>query len=317
MVKISWLYYLKQYTQSQIASQLNISRIRVQRLLTEARAKGIVRFSISQEEYNLLSLEEEFKKCFNIDDVSIIPTESHSSPSDKELKIELAEAARIYLEDKLGRFEYIGIGMGDTLRYFADNLTVPHGFSSKNIKIISLFGNLMPNASVNPYSIGNKIAEKLNSTFYGLWAPAKFDSAELAELFKQQKPIKDVFLMMSKLQFSIIGIGNVTTGLIRKCGLIDEKEFGQLVKAKAVGEILGYWYDINGLQVMPELTKKIIGIPMKIPGKTLAIAGGAEKIYPIIGALHGKLIDVLIIDEKTAKKIMEIEKNFVNDPKKH
>jgi len=45
LVKICWLYYLKNYTQIQIANQLNISRIKVQRLLTEAREKGIVRFS--------------------------------------------------------------------------------------------------------------------------------------------------------------------------------------------------------------------------------------------------------------------------------
>jgi len=244
---------------------------------------------------------------FKIDDVVIIPSDSILSINDKELKKELAEAARIYLEDKLSRFEYIGIGMGDTLKYFADMLTLQVGFSNKDIKIVSLFGNLLPNASVNPYSIGYKVSEKLNGTFYGLWAPAKVDSPELAAAFKQQKMIKDVFYMINKLQFSIIGIGNVSTGLIRKFGLIDEKDFALLMENKAVGEILGYWYNIEGLQVLPELSKKIIGAPIKLPGKSLAIAGGIEKVNPIIGALNGKLVDILIIDEKTARAIIEKE----------
>jgi len=308
LVKICWLYYLKSHTQLQIAEQLNISRIKVQRLLTEAREKGIIRFSIAHEGCNLLSLEEEFKNHFELDDVVIVPSDSTPPMNDKELKKELAEAARIYLEDKLSRFEYIGIGMGDTLRYFADKISVQAGFSNKGIKIISLFGNLLPNASVNPYSIGYKISEKLNGTFYGLWAPAKFDSPELAAAFKQQKLIKDVFSMIDKLQFSIIGIGNLNTGLINKFGIIDEGDFALLLKGKAVGEILGYWYDIRGLQVLPELRWKIIGAPIKLPGKSLAIAGGIDKVNPIIGALKGKLVDILITDEKTARAIMEKEK---------
>lgn len=311
LVKICWLYYLKNYTQIQIANQFNISRIKVQRLLTEAREKGIVRFSIAHERYNLLSLEEEFKMHFNIDDVVIIPSGSVLSINGKELKKELAEAARIYLEDKLSRFEYIGIGMGDTLKYFADVLSTQVGFSNKGIKIVSLFGNLLPNASVNPYSIGYKVSEKLNGTFYGLWAPAKLDSPELAAAFKQQKMIKDVFSIINKLQFSIIGIGNISTGVIRKFGLIDEEDFALLMENKAVGEILGYWYDIKGLQVLPELSKKIIGAPIKLPGKSLAIAGGIKKVNPIIGALKGKLVDILITDEKTATAIIEKEKGCI------
>jgi len=308
LAKICWLYYFKQHTQQQIASQLNISRIKVQRLLTEAKEKGIVRFKIAQDKYNLLSLEEEFKTCFNLDDVIIVPSDSLLPINDKELKKELAEAARIYLENRLSRFGYIGIGMGDTLRYFAEKLTVQQGFSNKDIKIISLFGNLLLNASVNPYSIGYKIAEKLGGTFYGLWAPAKLDSDEFASAFRQQKLIKDVLLMMDKVQLSIIGIGNINTGLIRKFNLVSEKEFDALLSRKAVGEILGYWFNIEGSEVMPELRKKIIGAPIKLPGKTLAIAGGMDKVNPIMGALHGKLIDILITNEKTAKIIIEKEK---------
>ncbi len=309
LIKICWLYYLKQRTQQQIASQFNISRIRVQRLLTEAKEKGIVKFSIAQEKYNLLSLEEEFKINFNIDDIVIIPSDSTLPVpvDDKELKKDLAEAARIYLEDKLNRYDYIGIGMGDTLRYFADKLTYQAASSNKDIRVISLFGNLLPNASVNPYSIGYKISEKLNAKFYGLWAPAKVDSEELASAVKQQKLIKDVFLMMDKIQLSIIGIGNINTGIIRKFGLVSEKEFNSLLNEKAVGEILGYWFNIEGFQVLPELGRKIIGATVKLPGKTLAIAGGMEKVDSIFGALMGNLIDILITDEKTARAVIEIE----------
>ena len=73
LVNIAWFYYVKNYTQSQIAQKLFISRAKVQRALTLAKKEGIVKFNISQQNCNLLSLEEKFKHTFGLDDVIIIP----------------------------------------------------------------------------------------------------------------------------------------------------------------------------------------------------------------------------------------------------
>jgi DNA-binding transcriptional regulator LsrR (DeoR family) len=40
---------------------------------------------------------------------------------------------------------------------------------------------------------------------------------------------------------------------------------------------------------------------------TIGVAGGADKVLPLIGALHGKLIKVLITDEQTANAILDYE----------
>lgn len=302
LVRISWLYYVRNFTQAEIASKLYISRAKVQRMLIKAKEEGIVQIKIVHKRYNLLSLEETLKDIFHLDDAVIVP--SNYSSNGKLLKEDLGKAAALYLDDKFSQIEFFGVGMGDTLKYFADNLVFETKLVNKDLKIVSLFGNLFPNVSWNPYSIGNKIAEKLNALFYGLWAPARVDSVEVAQLIKEQDLVKDALSLIEKLEFSIVGIGNVKNGIITKYGLTNKNDLRELNKSKAVGEILGYWFDINGLQVLPKLREKLIGAPVKIPGKTIAVAGGSEKTKAIAGALRGRLIDILITDEDCAKNLV-------------
>ena len=302
LVKISWLYYVRNFTQTEIASKLYISRAKVQRMLIKAKEEGIVQIKIVHKRYNLLSLEETLIEIFHLNDVVIVP--SNYSSNGKLLKEDLGKAAALYLDDKFSQIEFFGVGMGDTLKYFADNLVSETKLINKDLKIISLFGNLFSNVSWNPYSIGNKIAEKLNASFYGLWAPARVDSIEVAQLIKKQDLVRNVLLLIEKLELSIVGIGSVKNGIITKYGLINKNDLKEVNKSGAVGEILGYWFDVNGLQVLPKLREKFIGAPVKIPGKTIAVAGGLEKIKAIEGALRGHLIDILITDETCAKNLV-------------
>lgn len=302
LVKISWLYYVRNLTQAEIASKLYISRAKVQRMLIKAKEEGIVQIKIVHQRYNLLSLEETLKNVFHLDDAVVVP--SNYSSNGKLLKEDLGKAAALYLDDKFSQIEFFGVGMGDTLKYFADKLVSETSLINKDLKIISLFGNLFPNVSWNPYSIGNKIAEKLNASFYGLWAPARVDSVEVAQLIKEQDLVKNALSLIEKLEFSIVGIGNVKNGIITKYGLTNKNDLRELNKSEAVGEILGYWFDINGLQILPKLREKFIGAPVKVPGKTIAVAGGSEKDKAIAGALRGRLIDILITDEDCAKNLI-------------
>ncbi|MEA2021197.1 MAG: sugar-binding domain-containing protein, partial [Candidatus Caldatribacteriota bacterium] len=117
LVKISWLYYVKNFTQAEIASKLYISRAKVQRMLIKAKEEGIVQIKIVHKRYNLLSLEETLKDIFHLDDAVIVP--SNYSSNSKSLKEDLGKAAALYLDDKFSQIEYFGVGMGDTLKHFA------------------------------------------------------------------------------------------------------------------------------------------------------------------------------------------------------
>jgi len=298
LIRVAWLYYIRNFTQAKIASKLCISRAKVQRLLIRAKEEGIVQIKIVNKKYNLLSLEETFKEIFHLDDAIIVPL-NHSS-NVKLLKDDLGKAAAQYLVDKFSQIKYFGIGMGETLICFADKMVPDSSLTNKDLKIISLFGNLFPDISLNPCNIGSKIANKLHASFYGLWAPARVNSVEVAQVIKKLDLIRNVLLLIEKLELSIVGIGNVKDGVIIKDGFTDKDDIKALIREGAVGEILGNWFDVDGAPVLPKFSEKIIGARGRLPGKVIAVAGGLEKSKAILGALRGHFVDILITDEACA-----------------
>ena len=301
LVRLSWLYYEKNLTQSEIAKKFNLSRIKVQRLLIEAKNKQIVRVEITHPFYNLLSIEDKLKEIYGLDDAVVVPTDNKGN----KLRKDLAKEPAVYLEHLLPKVQVLGVGMGTTLSYIPDFLS-PNIKTKKDFKIISLLGNLLPDISANPYTIGNKIAEKLHAPFFSLWAPAKVDSIEEAHTFKSQKWIKLVLKMIEEVDYSIVGIGVLSkNNLMIRHKFLNDDEYSELSSNAAVGNILGLWYDANGETVSVELSKKIITSDVKIKGKTIAVAGGPEKYDAILASLKGKLIDILITDEKNAQELIK------------
>lgn len=302
MIRVTWHYYYENKSQKEIAKLFGLSRQKVQRLLSKAREEGIVRISISNLACNLLSMERDICEKYGIEDAVVVPIEEYN---DKELVEALAFAAADYLTMHLEKISLLGVGMGKTLSKLPNFFNINMGFSGR-LEIVSLAGNLMGNYSWNPMSIGMKLSEKLGVPFYGLWAPFKVDSIEAAQMIKKQKSVSQVLKMIEKVEVSVIGIGgpiSKETFEVRK-RMFNEDEMLFLRKINAVGDILGSWFDADGNLVYEELSKRIISAPVKTPGKTIAIAGGLHKVKAIKGALRGKLIDVLITDERVAKELL-------------
>ena len=77
--------------------------------------------------------------------------------------------------------------------------------------------------------------------------------------------------------------------------------------------MIGCFYDIRGEQVLPELSDHILGFSiqtLKSMPSVIAVAGGSEKVLPIIGAAYGGYIDGLITDDATAEQVLDIAKDI-------
>jgi len=92
-----------------------------------------------------------------------------------------------------------------------------------------------------------------------------------------------------------------------------------LEKSGIVGDISLRFFDINGKKVSNFIDPRLIGLTLEeiktIP-HVVGVAGGNLKIESILGALRTGTINVLIIDEKTAREVVFLNnnprKNFQN-----
>ena len=101
---------------------------------------------------------------------------------------------------------------------------------------------------------------------------------------------------------------------VYRSGYISKEDSEKLIQLGAAADICGYKVDINGNPCNIDLSEKIIGIDLaqliKIP-LVIGAASGIEKAEAIMAGLRGKYLKVLVIDEKTALKVLDLENTLL------
>lgn len=303
LVRTAWLYYEEGFTQKDIAKKFCLSRSKVVRILKMAREKGIVRFHIVSPLGNCLTLEKKLISLFSLKDAMVVPT----IDEDKVRNV-LGKAAAQYLERHLKEGQFLNIGWGRTIYKMADYV-IPGRF--KDLKIVNLMGGLTTSLYLNPYDIGGRLASAWGGECYYVAAPAIAASEELCNSFKSELTVKTALDMAKVANFSLVGIGEVGKGnTLTQMGYISVPETEIIMRNGAVGNILAQFFNINGEKVNCEIHNRIVGLSiedLREFNNVIGVAGGKRKIKSILGALHGKFVDILITDEITARSIVETE----------
>ena len=77
LARVSAMYYEQEMTQNQIASTLELSRVKIYRLLKEARESQIVRILIDWPIKRAAGLEARLTKQFGLDRALVLQTRRH------------------------------------------------------------------------------------------------------------------------------------------------------------------------------------------------------------------------------------------------
>lgn len=292
--RVVWYYYMEEYTQTEIAEKLNITRNAVIKILKDAKKKGLVTFHVNKDHDFKMRLEQSLIEKYRLQDVFIVP----EVDSEKNINESIAKAAANYIYNNNFNSNYINIGYGDTLNrllnYFA---TI-----SDDIKnIVSLTGGVsyyLPNAK---YSYFNAIIHLIPSPFV-------LKDKNLRDALLEDTSVSSIINMTSFSNVSVIGIGSVSSeATIVKNGLLTQSDMEVLKMRGAVGDILSHFIDENGELVDNNLEDRIISTPLeklKELNNVIAVAGGQNKVQAIKAALKGNYIDILITDERTARSLL-------------
>lgn len=303
LVRAAWYYHKLDLTQKEVGNRLNISRQMVQRLLKEGREKGIIRVEINSPISSLLSVEETLEEQYSLDKAIVVP--SHASG--EELRSSLGKASARFMSRLINeKLDVIGTGWGKTLRSFVDH------FQAKPIEdadVVSLIGNLLGDTAFNPYSIADTLARKLSANCYNVWAPAIVKDQGRANLFKSEPWIKKTLDKAATADLIVVSIGELSReSTLAELGYLTSEDIRELREKKAVGDILGSFFDVEGNLVNSEIHERLIALTvdrLKDNGKVLGVSGGEKKVKAIEGALKGDMLDVLITDEYVADGLTE------------
>lgn len=311
MIKVAELYYINDMTQQQISDKLRISRVKVSRILTNAKKKGIIKININYPISNCVQMERKFEKLFSLKEVLII--------SDKERTKEIlfnkvAKTAAKYLLEKIQDGDILGVSWGRTLSRMVDYMDL----SRKKVKIVQMLGNVSSN-DVSADEIVHKLSTIFNDKYFILPAPAIVDNEKIKNVIISDMKITQIFRKMKQITVAIVGIGNLSKeSTFVTSGYLKEIDIDFLRKSSSIGDICGRFFDKNGSTSDTCFNRRVIGIDLeqlkKIP-YVIGVASGSQKAMAILGALKSGVLDVLITDKITALEVfskLDRERNCKN-----
>ncbi|ETD86437.1 sugar-binding transcriptional regulator [Rhodobacter capsulatus] len=292
--RAAWYYYNDGLTQNQIADMLGVSRIKVSRLLEKGRQTGLIELRINSPHEGSLGLQEELVSAFGLTDARVVPTaEGLAAPP------RIGRASASLLTQALSPNDLLAIGWGEavstTLRYMAPV------FPQSNVSLVSLTGG------VSAY-IGNTGLYGPQGFAHLIPTPLRVSSPDLAEMLRVEPYVRNVLDMALTARTALIGVGSVArSATLVRYGYCTASEIELFTRRGAVGDILGYFYDRDGQILDLDLHRHVVAVTpdglRQIPS-VIGAAAGPEKVEAILGLLRGKLANVLVTDEPTARDLL-------------
>lgn len=290
MIKIAWYYYMENMTQQAIADRLNITRMRVIKLLEKARQTGVVQFRISSSLDFRHDLETKLMEKYHLRDCYIVP----ANPSEASTNDTIARAASIYIADHVRENSYINFGYGDTtsktIEYLARNLETAVSF----VSLTGGVGYYLPKSESNIF----------NAKLYLIPSPIIMSSAQMADAIKKESSVQEVTNMIRLASMTIVGIGGMDdSATIVKSSILSPSDFRLLAMKGAVGDVICHFIDKDGNLVDTEVDSRLVSVPLsslKDLENVIGVAAGKHKVPAIHAALTGGYMDILVTDEETA-----------------
>jgi DNA-binding transcriptional regulator LsrR (DeoR family) len=292
-------------TQAEIGDRLGLTRLRVNRILSECRASGLVRVTLNSRIKSCVELEEELRRHCGLEAAVIIPTPDDAEKIPGLLGLAAAEFLSRHLEQN--RLDAIGVGWGATLRETIRNLRQA---SFPELWVTSMMGGLTQGLELNTFEIATELARRLGSRCTYLAAPIYAGSPESRDTIIAQDVFAEVFERMERVDLAFLSLGDLSQrSLLIRYGLPRDVSVRALREAGAVGDVLGQFLDRAGRPVDHPINRRVIGLPLakmaRIPMVVLA-AGGLNKAPVIAAALQGGIAKVLVSDEQTAASALRL-----------
>jgi deoxyribonucleoside regulator len=306
LAQVASMYYERAMTQNEIASALKLSRVKVYRLLAQARAERVVEININWPIARDGALERALRQHLGLHEAIVLKTASRNH---NPVLQRVGRLCAQYLERVLSDGMTIALCLGSST-YEVINAISPD-FHAR-VRVAQATGS-MPFAvrDFDSATVAHQFARKLGGEVLYLSSPLLADSVEAAEVMRNQSEIRRALEAAGQADLALLGIGNLdpaTSGFVR-AGFLTPEVLAALCADGAVGDMAGQIFMQSGQLHPCAFNRRVIGITFddlrRIP-VTVAVACGLSKARAILGALHTGTINVLGTDDETAREVLNL-----------
>jgi len=308
MMQAARLYYEDCLTQQQVATELDVSRPTVSRLLTQARREGIVRITIADPLTSHQNLAAELVETFGIKQAIVVSGEGLSS---ELLRRRIGIACADHLHKTLNEGCQFGIGWGRTLCSVVEALDSQEKLNLHVVPMIGGLGQISSSFQVN--ELARKLASAFGGTWQPLYVPAFVEDPAALDGLLRLPDVQAVIQAWAQIDTALVGIGHFASqhqSSMLFYNYIGKAALQGLEQCHAVGDICGRFFDIQGHECFEE--RRVLGIPLdtlKALPEVIGVAGATEKAPAILGALRGRFVDILVTDSVAARAVLGLNRS--------
>jgi DNA-binding transcriptional regulator LsrR (DeoR family) len=305
MAKVARMYYTQGLRQTEICERLNIHQSTVSRVLKRAEREGIVRITVSLPSGTHTEIEDALQSRYGLDEAVVVDC----LEDDAQISHDLGAAAAFYLENTLKPSDVIGISSWSAALLEMVNAMHPSQ-RFRNTRVIQILGGLgSPNAEVHATQVTRRLADLIGGEATLLPAPGVVGSRNAREILLKDRFVREALDLFGKVTIALVGIGATepSRALASSGNIFSPQEIKLLASKGAVGDICLRFFDANGRAVITALNDRVISMELdqlRAVRRVVAVAGGRRKANAILGALAGKLINVLITDAASAERLL-------------
>ncbi|MFA5551370.1 MAG: sugar-binding transcriptional regulator [Trueperaceae bacterium] len=304
-LKVARMYYHLDMTTTRIAAQLGMARPTVSRLLSWARSHGLVEFRILDHSQRQLQLEAELEQRFGVREVKVVP--SHPDATAAEQQDAVTRFTAHYLNGLVGARTTLALAWGATVARVASYLT-PKPLPGINVVQLTGSGNNNGGHGVTDAArIISRFAENYHGNGHLLPIPAYFDDPATKNAMYRERVVKRVRELASRADIVLYSIGTPdANSYIYQAGYVEDSELAALREGGVVGDIATVFFRADGSYRDLAMNQRSTGPDLATLGQhpySVCVVAGASKLEALKGALAGRFMNTLVIDEGTALRL--------------
>jgi deoxyribonucleoside regulator len=301
------MYFYQNMTTNAIAKEMNVSRSTVSRLLSYAKTRGLIDIRIIDPTEEPDQLASAIMSTYKIKNVHVVPVPEITGEAEWLQRV--AQYTANYFNTIFSSGMILGIAWGTTLTAISNHLLRK---TTHNSQIVQL------NGAGNTQSMGIEYASQIIMRFSQNYrarahlfpVPTFFDYPETKQALWKEGSIRRILDLQQQTNLLLYSIGAVNAGIpshVYSGGYLDEMDYQKLEQYQIAGDIATVFFREDGTIDNIPINERASGPNLELFQKKygICVVSGLAKVKGLHAALRGKLMTELIVDEPTARNLVE------------
>jgi DNA-binding transcriptional regulator LsrR (DeoR family) len=310
--KVARAYYDDGLTQQQIGERFGLSRVKVSRLLRNAREEKVVQITIAPPPSSNAEIEQKLERRYGLGEALVVTPSSYTP---QVLVGELGPVAAACLTRGLQGSEVVAVSWGTAVLSVVDALQPA---SLPEVRVVQLIGGLGElEARTHGADLVRRMAQTLGARPRLIHAPGIVKDRVVRDALVLDPQVADTLELAGQADVALVGLGVLAPNstLLANAKTLTAAEVEELRTCGVAGDIALQFFDGDGHRVGHPIHERTVGTSLEtIKGirRIIGVAGGPEKVAVIRAALRGSLINVLVTDDQTAGQLLDGDRTETN-----